>query len=143
MKSTIEFHYMYRDGDNNKDNNILSFANPESSRMLLDEARRRLTAAFDEGTYFIAAQIGVPSVFLWSPEANYDPEDSSTFPKDLGPGKYVISDSDHCWHEFDDVRWTEMPPCDTRTIRQFVEEVEAASKRGWAEFEPASIRKVV
>lgn len=143
MKNTIEFHYTYRDGNNNKNHNTLSFANSESSRMLLDEVKRRLTAAFDDGEYFIAAQIGVPSIFLWNPDADYDPEDPKTFPKDLGPGKYVISESDHSWHEFDDVCWTEMPPCDTRTIRQFVEEVEAASKKGWAEFEPASIRKAV
>jgi hypothetical protein len=119
----VDFGYLYRDGGNNKSWGSVVFSNPD--RMDLQEAANRLTKKFDQNEYFIASQIGIPERFLWDRNANYDPDDESTFPKDLGPGKYVIwDDMDHCWHEFDGLQPTESEPTDPRTLRQFVEEVE-------------------
>ena len=51
--------------------------------------------------YLVALQIGVPSVLLWSEVADYDPD---TIDVDamaaLRPGGCVISEDDHCWHEY-------------------------------------------
>lgn len=132
----IEFAYMYRDGGNNKNGGSVVFANPDG--LSLTDLADRLAKAFDQQEYFIASQVGIPDVFLWGADADYDPEDSSTYPAEgFGPGRYVICEEmDHCWHEFAGVDETEAEPTDTRSITQFVEAVERASGEGWKQFEP-------
>lgn len=73
------FEYLYRDADNHKAFGKVAFegsVRPE----LWDSALKKL----DEGTHFIAEQVGLPSLcdqlFRWSWGA--------------------ATDADHCWHEF-------------------------------------------
>ena len=73
-------------------------------------------------------------MFLWSKDAVYDPDDPETGPAGLGGGSYVINESDHCWHEFSGLFESEDVPTDSRTLKQFVEQVEAVS--AWNVFRP-------
>ena len=130
----IAFHYLYRDGSNNKNCGQAVFANPTS--LATDDLEALLVPWLDGEEYFIASQIEVPEIFLWSKDAaDYDPDDPATYPKDLGPGRYQITSEDHCWHEFSGLLETEDQPTDTRTISEFLSAVEQASTAGWREFQ--------
>jgi len=128
-----EVSYMYRDESNNKRGGSVILAGT-----ITEEQTTRLTAAMDEEKYFIASQVNVPEVFLWDPAADYDPDDRSTYPADLGAGKYVVSSEDHCRHEFEDCSSTEAAPTDTRSIEEFVVAFETAKRDGWQQFQPES-----
>src|SRR4051812_16193747 len=105
MKALL--HYQYRDGDNYKRGGVgVLDVHPPHGDMNYpptdaEQLDARIKAVLSDEEHFIAHQVGVPEVFNWDPNANYDPDDDATFPPDLGPGKYVINDADHCWHEFD------------------------------------------
>ena len=108
----IEFSYMYRDAANYKNCSYITFTNLHS--LLIAEIDKRLRAAFEQETDFIAEQIGVPEMF-------FEDED----------------DDDHCWHEYDGVEAViEIPSdLDGRDIRDFIEKVELESKKGWKEYD--------
>jgi hypothetical protein len=131
-----KFSYMYRDGGNNKRVGSLTFAGPPSQ-----DLEKRLRQAFDECEYFIAHQIGIPEIFLWNPQMDYDPDDPTTYPENMGRDGYCIAeDLDHCWHELDGIQATMEPANDAhqRTIEQFLFEVERIAKHGWQDFKPVS-----
>jgi hypothetical protein len=132
VKPNTAFGYMYRDADNYKNSGRpVVFAGPPTPAL-----EDRLRAALEDGEYFIASQIGVPEVFLYDPALQYDPDDPTTYPADLGAGPYAINASDHCWHEFTELRRTADPPTDPRTFAAFVAAVEAAAAEGWRAFTP-------
>ncbi len=130
MRNTA-FHYLYRDGTNHVAYGTVVFLG-----VFTYSQRNRLTRAFESGEHFMAHQIGVPEVFLWSAEADYDPEDQSTWPENLLPGQYVIGKDDHCWHEFAELEVSELEPTDPRNFEKFVADVELAASQGWDEFDP-------
>ncbi|MCP1674560.1 hypothetical protein J2T57_001662 [Natronocella acetinitrilica] len=136
----LRFSYLYRDASNYKNaGEVLLRAQGDADVEAIEE---RLRKTLDDGEYFIASQVGVPEVFLWSAEADYDPDDEETFPDDLGPGKYVVSDDDHSWHEFSCLEAIDaeaVSPDDrkaAREIGEFLAAFERAAKRGWKPFEP-------
>ena len=131
-----KFRYLYRDGSNNKNGGEVIFGGTPAS---LDEASDSLESLFDEDQYFIAGQLGIPEIFLWNPDVEYNPDDARTYPETMGPGNYCIAEGvDHCWHEFDYLESTEAPPTDPRTIQKFIEDVRKAAAEGWKEFDPGS-----
>lgn len=86
------FEYLYRDADNHKAFGKVAFDGP-----VLPEAWDRAVQRLDDGTHFIAEQIGLPplcsQLYRWS-----------------GGGP---TDADHCWHEFVSVSVVEegeLPP---------------------------------
>lgn len=132
----IDFTYLYRDGSNNKNCGYLIFANPDNFTPAY--IHQRLEAALDNEMYFIASQVDIPEVFLWDEEADYDPEDESTFPADLGAGTYVVNEDDHGWHEFLEVQETTEAATDPRTTAAFLTEMDNAKLQGWKEFTPTA-----
>ena len=116
MRNTpnVAFAYLYRDGGNNKRSREAVFANPDG--MNLDEADRRLRAAFRDGQYFIPERIGLESA----------------------AGDWTHDDElDHPWNEYfaGDLDATASRPTDSRALRAFVEQVEAVAADGWEEAE--------
>ncbi len=112
--TTVAFAYLYRDGGNNKRCAAAVFANPNG--MSLDEADHRLRAAFRDGQYFIPKRIGLESAAGdWAHD----------------------NELDHPWNEYfaGDLRATDHRPTDPRTLREFVEQVEAVAAGGWEETE--------
>ena len=108
--------YLYRDAGNYKNHGEVVF--PGETTPELEE---RLQAALEDGENFIAAQIGVPEVFLY------------------GRNRYAVEpDSDHCWHELGGITKTDEEPTDPRPFAEFVACVEAASREGWKDFDPAT-----
>ena len=131
----VSFNYMYRDASNWKDTGCVVF---RGDKMSISVANKRLAATFDSGRHFIAHQIDIPEVFIWNPLADYNVDDP---PANLVPGKYVISDDDHCWHEFDFLQRTTDEATDRRTLTEFVEAVESAAEQGWDDsWEPSDRR---
>jgi len=109
MKNT-ELYYQYRDGDNYKFGGAVVF-----SGEITEELRAILWASLNEGQDFVAAAIGVPTLFPW----------------ETGDFKYD-DQSDHFWHEMCDVEVSESTPTDPRSIEDFVKEVHAISAaNGW------------
>lgn len=105
----IRFEYQYRDGSNYKQQGHVNFDN--ATGMTVEEIDDRLRDAFDSGEDFIARQIDIPEVFF------------SGFDEDDG-----------CWHEYTGVVNTDSTHDNdgqNRDIKRFVEEVEAAAKKGW------------
>lgn len=135
MLPSIEFHYLYRDASNYKRAGVVLFANPNA--LPVPEVEARLRAVLDDGAFFIADQVGIPEVFLWSPDADYDRDNP---PPNLRAGQYCISDDDHCWHEFSEVVACGVPAPDSRTIEAFLSEMEAAQRIGWRQFDPKTHR---
>lgn len=125
------FSYMYRDEDNWKRGGEVIFAGETTP-----ELEQRLLQSLNEED-FIADQVGVPEVFLWSAEADYDPDHPPEGEDAPTEGSYVINESDHCWHEYTGCESTEDAPTDPRTIAEFVASIEAAAKAGWQTFAPA------
>ncbi len=134
MKNTA-FQYIYRDGFN--------FKNPGEIILLgaiTPGQGKRLERAFDEGVYFIASQLSIPSVFLWLPETDYEPDAlDAAAAAAVKPGEYVISEEDHCWHEFTGAAEVDQQSTDARTVEQFVIEVEAEASSAWLVFEPGTV----
>jgi hypothetical protein len=126
-----EFSYMYRDASNYKKSGSVVLVG-----VITPELEQRLKKTLDGGRLFIAGQVSVPEVFLWNAEMDYD---SHNPPADLKKGEYVISDDDHCWHEFTGVFPSEDDVFDKdgRTIDQFVAAFESAAAEGWNVFDPA------
>jgi hypothetical protein len=114
--SNVEFSYLYRDGGNYKNFGRIVFSNPD--KIACDAIGKAFTEAALEDGLFIADQVRVPEVFLF---ANGE-----------------LSFDDHCYHEFDAVRTTEMESTDPhlRTIRQFLSEVIQQGGKGWRVFDP-------
>lgn len=114
-----QFNYLYRDASNyKKPGQIVLRGLPAAGVEAFDTA---LKAFLSDGQFFIAGQIAVPEVFLWS-----------------GPGAYKVGENDHCWHEYSDVESVKTIATDERTPEQFLLAVEAANQAGWQEFDPVS-----
>ena len=116
MKKNIEFLYAYRDASNYRSTGRVVFR--ASKNLNLAEGRSRLQAAFGTDGTFMADQVRVPEVFLYS-------------------GGAADSD-DHCLHEFLSIAETaekENDPCG-RSLAEFVTEVERVSGEGWLGFDP-------
>ena len=105
-----EMIYLYRDGSNYKRWGEVVFAGPCE-----DALRERLTKALESGEWFIARQVRVPELFF---------DDR-------------VQSDDHCWHELSALQMTDAPVTDplSRTIEDFVREVERASAAGWAAYD--------
>ena len=114
--SNIEFSYLYRDGGNYKKWGRVVFSNIDELNS--ESVERELRQAFLEDGLFIASQIRVPEVFLYS------------------VGKF--SSDDHCYHEFNCVRQTASRADDThrRSIGEFLAEITQEARRGWQVFDP-------
>lgn len=142
----VRFLYVYRDNDNYKNYGEAVFSGPElpgeEFSELLSRLDERLRAALRDGELFIAGDVGIPEVFLWDPQADYDPDDPEAWPSDLAPGKYRINEADHCWHEYVGLEAAEEPPTDPRTVLEFVQAVEQAAREGWKEFVPGERRRM-
>jgi hypothetical protein len=116
MMDNIEFIYLYRDGGNYKKWNRVTFSNPQRlASRVLEEA---IQQALSPDGLFIARQVRVPEVFLYSKEK--------------------LSQDDHCFHEFDSCRATTAIATDTkiRSIAEFVTEIIREANRGWQIFDP-------
>lgn len=116
----IRFNYLYRDGGNYKKWNFVDFKNPEG--LEIDEIHRRFEKSFDMGCLFNADQVGVPEVFLFNDE------------------EYSLSADDHCFHEYDSIEAIDASKEDidlqSRSIGEFVTDVENFSRKGWTVFDP-------
>lgn len=112
----IEFNYLYRDSGNYKKWADVVFSNPDS--LAPEDVSRILRGCFLEDVLFIAAQVRLPEVFLFT-------------------RGYATSD-DHCFHEFHGVTASSEPPNDyrDRSISEFLVEVSREAKRGWKAFDP-------
>lgn len=110
----LQFHYIYRDGSNYKNaGSIILTGVPKD----IKDFEAKLRKAFETGEYFIASQIDVPEVFLYTKEYNVD-------------------EDDHSWHEFTDITATQEEPNDSRTPAEFLQKVESQAQEGWKTFEP-------
>ena len=118
MTTNVRLTYMYRDGANYKKWNSVVFSNPE--RVGVASIKDRLQAAFLVDDAFVADQVRLPEVFLYS------------------DGQ--IDRDDHCLHEFCSIEKTLDTANDThsRSILAFVLEVEAVAKIGWCGFTPGA-----
>lgn len=136
-------YYKYRDGSNYKNGGSVVVANPDN--VPLAEAQAAIIATIEAEEFFIAHQVGLPELFLWDPDADYNPDDESTFPADLGPGKYAIRDDDHCYHTLNDEDFieTEAEPTIEITLQQLVKRFQKAEKDGWKIFKPGKDRPPV
>ena len=112
----IKFNYLYRDAGNYKKWTDVVFSNPD--RLTLEAAAKALKDAFLEDGLFIAHQVRVPEVFLFS--------------------RGNATSDDHCFHEFSAVEESLEDPNDpfSRSISQFIAEVKREAKSGWAAFDP-------
>jgi len=112
----IKFSYLYRDAGNYKKWADVVFSNPDG--LTLEAATKALKDAFLQDGLFIAHQVRVPEVFLFS--------------------RGNATSDDHCFHEFSAVKASLEDPNDpcSRSITQFIVEVKREAKRGWAAFDP-------
>ncbi len=116
MSSYVRFNYLYRDAGNYKSWAEIIFPNPD--QLTLREIDKRLRLAFEQEILFIANQIEVTEVFLFL--------------------THNLNEDDHCFHEYDSVEIIEHSnlSIEHRSIKQFIEQVENASKLGWQIFNP-------
>lgn len=149
--------YVYCDGSNYKrGGQVLLPATPEVASFNFPipdaaELKTEIERHLDDGSGFIAHQVGIPEVFNWDPDATYDPDDPSTFPADLCAGQYRINDDDHCWHRFEGIEIVSMAMAKdlagagvqvlTQTVAHFISALQQAAREGWDEFEPVSRRE--
>lgn len=112
----IKFSYRYRDAGNYKKWADLVFSNPDG--LTLEAVTKALKDAFLQDGLFIAHQVRIPETFL------FDRGDATS--------------DDHCFHELDSVEASLEVPNDaySRSITQFIGEVNREAKRGWAAFDP-------
>jgi hypothetical protein len=113
--SNIKFVYLYRDGENYKSWDEMTFTNPD--QLTLEEVEDRLVSTFLVDKLFIAHQILIPEKFLFL------------------DGKFTKFD--HCYHEFDSVEFCKEKPTDNlnRSITEFLKDIELISREGWKEFD--------
>lgn len=113
--NNIRFNYLYRDGSNYKSWGEVIFSNPEN--LIVSKIETKLLDAFLEDEQFIASQISIPEKFLFI------------------NGKFTKYD--HCYHEFDCIEICEENSTDslTRSITDFLRDVETASEQGWKAFD--------
>lgn len=99
----VRFSYLYRDASNYKAHGHVVFAGDYSVDEL-EVLKSRLARELADGDSFVAAQVGVPDVFLWA------------------SGGYRPTEDDHGWHEFDGVELVCDAPDDARgrTFEEFV-----------------------
>ena len=112
----IKFFYLYRDAGNFKKWAEIVFSNPEGlAPVAITTALRR---AFLEGDLFLADQVRLPELFLYT--------------------KGHATSDDHCFHEFDAVQISLEFPNDRckRSISQFIAEAEEGGRHGWVGFDP-------
>lgn len=111
----IRFVYLYRDGSNYKSWGEVIFGNIE--KLSLEVIEKKLIAAFLPDKLFIANQISIPEKFLFLKEK--------------------FTKYDHCYHEFDSLEICDDSPTDSlsRSITDFLRDVELASKQGWEAFD--------
>ena len=124
-------HYLYRDAANNKNHGSVVVSGEFGPSDLA-----AITETLSDGEHFVAEQVGVDSVFLFNEEADYDPDDPSTYPSDMGAGNYAVCDADHGWHEFGSLELTDRKPTDERSIQELVEAFRAAASAGWEAQDP-------
>jgi hypothetical protein len=114
--NNIKVIYLYRDAGNYKKWAEVVFSNPE--RLAPEAVTKTLRDAFLPDGLFIAHQVRLPEAFFFSEgEATSD---------------------DHCFHEFAVAELTLEVTNDshTRSISQFITEVEREARRGWVAFDP-------
>ena len=110
----IAFNYQYRDASNFKRSGQVIFENPDSWSL------SAISLAFEctviHGT-FIADQIKIHELFF---------------------DKHPFSSDDHCFHEFIDMEYTDVPSNDRhfRRISEFLADVSQARESGWLVFDP-------
>lgn len=121
--ANTRFSYLYRDASNYKNHGDVVF-----SGEFTPELEEKLTSVLNDGEYFIAHQVGIPEVFLWDKDLEYD-----EYPVELvGTARYKIDEEDdHVWHEFDGLSLTDAAPTDPRTIEEFIDEVVRQADLGW------------
>ena len=114
--ANIKFNYLYRDAGNYKEFGNVIFSNPDL--LTLHKLAMPLAETFSSERLFIAHQIRVPEVFLYT-QGN-------------------ATSDDHCFHEFDCVEETLEGPNDRhfRSIVEFLVEIQCEAKRGWKAFDP-------
>jgi hypothetical protein len=114
--ANIRFQYLYRDASNYKSWGDVIFSNAQC--LAAKAIEKALRTAFLTDGLFIARQIRLPDLFLFK--------------------KYALTQDDHCFHEFYSVKATGEPVTDrfTRSVEEFVKEVEEESQRGWHTFDP-------
>jgi len=127
--ANVAFTYLYRDGGNYKQAGQIVVSNPEG--LSITEVEAELKSL---GGFFIAHQLGIPEVFLWSAETHYDPSEESSWPD------FCINEDDHCWHEFDGLAETSDSLTDPRTLQQLLTNFRKSVRRGWLEFQPGRER---
>jgi hypothetical protein len=112
----IKFKYLYRDAGNYMNWAEVVFSNPD--RLAPETITQALRTAFLQDGLFIAHQVFIPEAFFFS-------EGGAT-------------SDDHCFHEFDSVEASHATATDkqSRSIGQFVSEVEGEAARGWVAFDP-------
>ena len=117
--ANIKLNYLYRDAGNYKKWSSVVFSNPDG--LPLESATKALRRAFSQECLFIASQVRIPECFLFA------------------EGR--VNSDDHCFHEFDGIEASFEPPDDSysRSISEFIAEVEAETKRGWKVFDPQNI----
>ncbi len=111
VPAAVEFEYLYRDAGNYKKWGSVVFPNVEAEA--LDELRRRIGAVFPEDPIFIADQVRIPEVFLFSNDR--------------------YTSDDHCFHEFHSLQVAVEPANDvySRSISEFISELEREVAWGW------------
>ena len=112
----IKFTYLYRDAGNYKKFGSVVFSNP--NHLTLQNLAAPLAQAFSEEGLFVAHQIRVPEVFLYT--------------------RGNATSDDHCFHEFDGVEESLEAPNDQhfRAIGEFLVEIQREAKRSWIPFDP-------
>ncbi len=114
--SNICFSYLYRDASNYLQRGAVVFA--DTNGFSLPEIESRLRRALMSDGTFAAHQLRLPELFLYVEGA--------------------LSPDDHCLHEFFGLELTSDQPDDqfNRSFSDFLDEVEHASREGWAGFDP-------
>jgi hypothetical protein len=112
----IKFNYLYRDAGNYKKWAEVVFSNTD--RLTIKSVTKALREAFMPDGLFTAHQIRIPEAFLFT--------------------QGDATSDDHCFHEFYSIETSLIVPTDphSRSIRQFIAEVNECAKRGWVAFDP-------
>jgi hypothetical protein len=114
----VKVAYLYRDAGNYKNWGDLVFSNPEM--LNVEEIESRIRRSLFDGFLFIARQIDVPDLFLYT--------------------RGQPTTDDHCFHEIDTISETEemANDCQNRTIFTFIQQIERIGRNGWKVFDPIS-----